>query len=179
MDAHGGLRIHPLSENEPRERFVCVEHPALEDFIRTKALRSQVEGYGRTFVLSGTLEGQPSILGYYTLVATAVTREIVPKKQRHGTPGQIPVALIGRLAVDDRSQRQGHGKRLLLDALERAYAVSREVGLYAVIVDAKDETAESFYLRYGFEPMPLSSGFPKRLYLKMETIEALVLGSDE
>ena len=156
---------------------MCAQYPALEDFIRTKALRSQFEGYGRTFVLSGTLEGQPSILGYYTLVATAVAREIVPKKKRHGTPGEIPVALIGRLAVDDRAQRQGHGKRLLLDALERAYAASQEVGLYAVIVDAKDESAERFYLHYGFEPMPLASGYPKRLYLKMETIEALVLES--
>jgi GNAT superfamily N-acetyltransferase len=179
MDAHGGLRIHPLGKDDPRERFVCAEHPALEDFIRTKALRNQVEGYGRTFVLSGTLEGLPSILGYYTLVPTAISREIVPKKKRHGTPEQIPVALIGRLAIDDRAQRRGYGKRLLLDALERAYVVSQDVGLYAVIVDAKDETAESFYRHYGFELMPLASGFPKRLYLKMETIKALVTGSAE
>jgi ribosomal protein S18 acetylase RimI-like enzyme len=37
-----------------------------------------------------------------------------------------------------------------MDALRRALEASREVASVAVVVDAKDENAASFYRRYGF-----------------------------
>ena len=48
---------------------------------------------------------------------------------------------------------------------KRAYLI----GIGAVLVHAKDETAKSFYLRFGFEPSPTD---PFRLFLLMKDIRA-------
>jgi hypothetical protein len=57
-----------------------------------------------------------------------------------------------------------------MDALRRALTASREVASVAVIVDAKDENAVSFYRRYGFLRFPDQS---MRLFLPMVVIEQL------
>lgn len=173
MARNGGLQTHPLGESDPLDRFVCADYPALEDFIRNKAPRNQRERHGRTFVLRGEFEGQPAILGYYSLVMTSVGREILPRKKRHGTPEFIPVALIGRLAVDDRMRGRKYGAALLKDALLRVHAAAEQIGCFAVIVDAKDEKAENFYKYFGFEELPVD-GSSKRLFLKMEVVEQLM-----
>jgi GNAT superfamily N-acetyltransferase len=178
MARHGGLQTHPLDEADPIDRFACAGYPALEEFIRTKAPRNQRERYGKTFVLRGLIEGQPAILGYYSLIMTSVGREILPRKKRQGTPESIPVALIGRLAVDDRVQKQGYGGLLLKDALLRVHSAAAQLGCFAVIVDAKDEKAESFYRRYGFDEMP-GSELPKRMFLKMEVVEEEILAAQK
>jgi hypothetical protein len=41
---------------------------------------------------------------------------------------------------------------LLLDALKRAYTLSKQIAWLAVVVDAKDERAVRFYKDFGFEP---------------------------
>jgi hypothetical protein len=40
----------------------------------------------------------------------------------------------------------------------------------AVVVDAKDEVANSFYRKYGFLELP---DHPKRLFLPMKTVEQM------
>jgi GNAT superfamily N-acetyltransferase len=57
---------------------------------------------------------------------------------------------IGRLAVDRRRQGQGFGQDLLSFALHIALEFSEAVGLYAVVVDAKNETISGFYRQLGF-----------------------------
>ena len=60
----------------------------------------------------------------------------------------VPVARLGRLAVALAYHGRKLGGALLWDAMDRA---SRsEVAVYALVVDAKDEQAESFYLHHGF-----------------------------
>ena len=55
---------------------------------------------------------------------------------------------LRRLAVALAYQGRKLGGALLWDAIERA---SRsEMAVYALVVDAKDEPAESFYLHHGF-----------------------------
>jgi predicted N-acetyltransferase YhbS len=62
----------------------------------------------------------------------------------------VPVARLGRLAVALAYHGRKLGGALLWDAVERA---SRsEVAVYALVVDAKDDQAESFYLHHGFVP---------------------------
>jgi len=57
-------------------------------------------------------------------------------------------ARLGRLAVALAYHGLKLGGSLLWDAIERA---SRsDVAVYALVVDAKDEQAESFYLHHGF-----------------------------
>jgi hypothetical protein len=57
-----------------------------------------------------------------------------------------------------------------MHALEKALESSRRVASAMVVVDAKDEAARNFYLRYGFVPLESQ---PNRLLYPMKTIEKL------
>ncbi len=84
----------------------------------------------------------------------------------------MPAAVIGRLAVDVRSQGSGLGEVLLLDAIHRVVRAGDTIGVYAVVVDALHDRASAFYERYGFVPFPSQ---PMRLYLPLRTFEQLEL----
>ena len=125
------------------------------------------KGIGRTYV--ATEEDSTRVLGYYTISSSGVAFDVVPENlPRH----PIPVALIGRLAVDITARRRRLGETLLIHALRSAQRVSRIVGIYAVVVNALDESARSFYLKYGFEELIDDR---LHLYLPMKTIERLGL----
>ncbi len=51
---------------------------------------------------------------------------------------------------------------------ERIFQASRSMAVYAVIVDAIDDRARTFYERYGFQAFP---GTTNRLFLPFETLE--------
>ena len=92
------------------------------------------------------------ITGYYCLSAAQVERENAPKRVLQGLAQHpIPVALIGRFAVDRRSQGAGVGRFLIRDALERVLETADMIGIRAVIVRAKDVSAAAFYTRLGFQ----------------------------
>ncbi len=59
---------------------------------------------------------------------------------------------MGCLAVDQAFRGQGLGGALLADTLERA--ARSEIAAYALMVDAKDETAAAFYRHHGFIALP-------------------------
>jgi predicted GNAT family N-acyltransferase len=82
----------------------------------------------------------------------------------------VPATLIGRLAVSTVFRGQGLGEILLMDALHRSLSLSAQIASAAVIVDAKDDHARRFYLKYGFLELP---DVPGRLFLPMKTIERL------
>ncbi len=60
---------------------------------------------------------------------------------------------LARLAIDLSQQGQGLGTDLLIDALRRIQRIADEVGFRAVTVDALDDRARQFYLRFGFESL--------------------------
>ena len=72
----------------------------------------------------------------------------------------MPAALLGRLAVGRSYRGQGLDGVLLADALRRVSRV--ELGVFAMVVDAKDEAAARFYEHHGFVAMPDEA---RRLYL--------------
>jgi ribosomal protein S18 acetylase RimI-like enzyme len=93
------------------------------------------------------------IAGYYTLAAAGVALADLPEKLAKRLPRypSVPVARLGRLAVDLAYRGQKLGAALLWDALTRA---SRsEIAVFALIVDAKDDRAEAFYRHHGFLPI--------------------------
>jgi predicted N-acetyltransferase YhbS len=69
-------------------------------------------------------------------------------------PSPIPIILIGRLAIDERFKGHGLGASLLQDAVLKGIEASRILGARAFVVDALNESAESFYRKFGFELMP-------------------------
>jgi len=71
--------------------------------------------------------------------------------QSKGIPKtDVPVVLLGRLAVDRSMQGQGLGSDLLIDALYRANSIAEHLGIRVVEVHALDDDARAFYLKFGF-----------------------------
>jgi GNAT superfamily N-acetyltransferase len=128
----------------------------LDRWLRAHAGQSQRRDAARTFV---TAEPDGVVVGYYTLVAAQVRHETATAPVGRGMSRHfpIPVALLARLAVDQRQQGEGLGASLLLDALQRVIRASGEIAVRAIIVDAIDERAASFYRHFGFESSPLSA----------------------
>jgi GNAT superfamily N-acetyltransferase len=155
--------VSRLSATEPFDRtrhrvdsFTCGHQP-LDRWLVAHAGQNQRRDAARTFV---TAKPGGAVVGYYTLVAAQVHHETATAQVSSGMSRHypIPVALIARLAVDRRQQGAGLGASLLLDALHRVIRASDEIALRAVIVDAIDERAASFYRHFGFESSPLSHG---------------------
>ena len=68
----------------------------------------------------------------------------------------MPVIVLARLAVDRDSACSGIGAGLLRDALERVATLSESLGAAALLVHARDTTAQQFYLHNGdFLPSPI------------------------
>ena len=79
----------------------------------------------------------------------------------------MPAALIGRLAISKAAQGQGIGKLLLADAIKRTLAVSDQIAIYTMVVDAINDNAIGFYEQFGFTR--LSNDSP-RLFLPLKSI---------
>ena len=111
-----------------------------------------------------------TIAGYYTLSATSVQLGELPAQTVRKLPRYplVPATLLGRLAVDRRHQGKGYGRFLLGDALHRM--ARSEIASFAVIVDAKDESARRFYERESFLPFPDQ---PMKLFRPMADIRRL------
>jgi predicted GNAT family N-acyltransferase len=113
-----------------------------------------------------------TVAGYYTLSATSIEladllQDMAKRLPRRPT---LPAVLLGRLAVDQRYRGQRVGELLLMSALRRSARLRTDIGMIAVIVDAKDDRARSFYERYGFMRLEEQEF---RLFLPMKTIDQL------
>lgn len=99
-------------------------------------------------------------VGYYSLAAGSVFHQAATGRVRRNMPDPVPVALLGRLAIDRRWQGKGVGRALLRDAVLRVLGAAEIIGVRAILVHAISEEAKAFYLRSGFqasaiEPMTL------------------------
>jgi predicted GNAT family N-acyltransferase len=158
--------IEGLGKNHIREGFCCGKAP-LDVFIATQASQYEKRQIGRTFVARSP--GDMAVAGYYTLAASSVRFENLPPTMAAKLPRHpIPTVLLGRLAVDQRSQGQRLGETLLIHALKQALNAADTVAVFAVEVHAKDGQAAAFYAKYGFIACP--SG-PLHLFLPMGTIK--------
>lgn len=114
------------------------------------------------------------VIGYYTLSSYSLELTNLPENITKKLPKYkaLPATLIGRLAVDTGYQGKRIGEHILLDALNRSYILSKHIGSFAVIVDAKDQKSRSFYEKYGFI-RTLKQEF--KLYLPTGTIKKLIV----
>jgi ribosomal protein S18 acetylase RimI-like enzyme len=90
------------------------------------------------------------VAGYYTLAAAGVPLTEMPEELARKLPRYpfVPVARVGRLAIDGSYRGQRLGSALLWDAGLRA--LRSELAVFALVVDAKDEQAANFYRHHGF-----------------------------
>lgn len=164
------LKILPLSERHNRGGFACgVE--SLDRYLKTQAGQDMRRRASGVFVMVAA-DAPETIIGYYTLAATALPPGDVPEAARKHLP-RYPLAsatLVGRLAVASERQGDRLGALLLADALRRAYVSAGTVGSSMVVVDAVDERAARFYALHGFLRLPDSL----RLVMPMRVIERLL-----
>jgi ribosomal protein S18 acetylase RimI-like enzyme len=159
----------PLEACHDRAAFVC-ESPALERYLKTQARQDVEKRLAAVFVLT---PDSKTVAGYYSLSQFSVQAERIPGEIRRKLTRyqEIPVTLIGRLARSTEFRRQGIGELLLMDALRRCHLHAKEIGSWAVLVEAKDNHAVAFYKKYGFLEI---QGHPSRLFLPMQTISRLL-----
>ena len=138
--------------------------PALDDYLHKYAAQQNAKGIGTVFVLVD--DAAPSkILGFYTLSAAQVDVQQLSDAERKKLPRYpVPCFRMGRLACAIESRGVGIGEILIGCAVDRCLHARNLVGAYAILVDAKDEKAKSFYQRYGFVPCVDA---PMTLYLPL------------
>jgi GNAT superfamily N-acetyltransferase len=158
-------QIRPLDRSHQRGEFCCGKAP-LDEFLRSLVSQYDRRKLGRTYV--AVLPGDTKVQGYYTLSSGSVPFQNLPTHTAKKLPKHpVPVALLGRLAVDKAAQGRGLGEALLMDALRRCLDLSDRLGIFAVEVMAMDAEAKRFYLKYGFVPLMDND---LHLFLPMKTI---------
>jgi GNAT superfamily N-acetyltransferase len=160
------LIITPLGKRHDRKNFDCGE-ATLNLYLNRYANQDIRRRVNRVFVASPPTELQ-RVIGYYSLSAGSLAAADLPDEFRRRLPRYpVPVALLGRLAVDKSQQGQGLGAILIADALQRIAMAGQVMAVYAVVVDALDESAAEFYRQLGFIPLPSQ---PLKLFLPMDTV---------
>lgn len=156
-----GYRIRPLDGAVDTAVFHCGQ-TALDDYVRRFASQDVRRGVARVFI--ATPEDDPRRLaGFFALSAGSVNCADLPADLARRLPRYpVPVALLGRLAIDTAFQGRGLGSILLADACRKVASASSVLAVVGIIVDAKDESAAAFYRHFGFMPLP---GLPERLLL--------------
>jgi GNAT superfamily N-acetyltransferase len=161
--------IARLGREHDRAAFDC-GHAALNDWLKQRACQFDQRDLARTYV--AVRDEERPVLGYYAISSHRVRREDLPDDQAKGLPRiDVPVVLLGRLAIDRSVQGRGLGSLLLIDALRRAERLAEQVGIRAVEVDAIDDTACAFYQKFGFVPL---LDDPRHLFLPMSTIRKVL-----
>jgi GNAT superfamily N-acetyltransferase len=146
----------PLNADHDLSTFDCGE-PALNDWLQHRALKNDGR-FSRTYVVCS----DNRVVAYFCISAGEITRS--------AAPDMVPVSVIGRLAVSLDYTGIGLGADMLSDALHRIAVASQTIGIGAVLVQAKDETARWFYLKYAeFIEYPPDS---RTLFLPIETVVA-------
>jgi len=156
-----------LSEVHDLDRFDS-GHDLLDNWLRGHTAHAGRMNTARTFVLH---KGHRRVIGYYSLAMGRVQEEELPSPVARGGPRVVPVVLVARLAVDREAQGRGLGGELLWDAMSRAFAANALAAARAIVVDALDERAASFYEHFGFIPVASIAPFPLRLAIKMSSVE--------
>jgi GNAT superfamily N-acetyltransferase len=160
---HDPFRIEPLSRTHDRSRFQSGSVP-LDRYFREQVSQDVRRHLATCFVAVSVDTSE--VAGYYTLAAIGIVLdqlsvEVIAKLPRYPV---VPAALLGRLAIARHHQGKGLGSALLADAIMRV--ARAELGVFAMVVDAKDAAARRFYEHHGF---PLLAGDARRLYLPIAT----------
>ena len=161
--------VEHLEKKHNRTSFSC-GHPILDQYLKTQASQDSKKNVAVTYVL--TSQTSQDVLGFYTISSMGIFPGDLPAELAKKLPRYpvLPGILLGRLAVDKSMQGQKIGLYLLMDALKRSVIVSHQIGIVAVIVDAKDAAAVAFYKHFGFIAFEENQ---YRLFLPLSTIRQL------
>ena len=138
---------------------------ALDRYFREQVTQDMRRRATACYIAVETATGK--VAGYYTLAASGIPLAEMPEKLAKRLPRypSVPVARLGRLAVDRAYRGQKLGAALLWDATMRA--LRSEVAVFALVVDAKDDQAEAFYRHHGFTAF---GSLPRQLFLLLTNL---------
>ena len=136
----------PLSEQHILDDFDSGV-PSLDDWLRHRAWANQVSGASRTYVAA---DGEQRVVGYYALASGAMALVEAPSRMKRNMPDPVPMAILGRLAVDRTAQGRGIGVALLQDAVLRVRQAAEIMGIRGILVHAISDAARRFYEHHGF-----------------------------
>lgn len=146
----------------------------LNIFLKQHANQNQSKNMSKTYVavVAVSANDHKKIYGYYTLSAGHIQCNQLPESVKSKlSKYPIPIARIGRLAVDKDHKGQGIGGFLLHDAFSNVLSIADKMGVFAVVVDAKNDDAKVFYGNYGFTELQDSE---LTLFLPIDTIKSAV-----
>ena len=128
-----------LATDHQLDDFAC-NVDSLNDWLKKRAYQNQLSGASRTYVV---LEGK-RVVGYYCLASGALELNDAPPQVRRNMPNPIPVAILGRLAIDKSFQGKGLGVALLQDAVVRTAQAGGILGIRGLLVQALSIDARAF-----------------------------------
>ena len=157
-----GFRVEALASVHERKSFESGME-ALDRYFREQVTQDIKRRLSNCFV---ALDDFGAIAGYYTLAATSLPLTELPPEQAKRLPryALLPAGLIGRLAVDRRFRGQRLGSALIMDAAARA--ARGDSAVFALVVDAKDNSAVAFYEHLQFRRF---ASRPSTLFLPLAT----------
>lgn len=162
-----GWSVVPLRDQPGRGTFDC-GNAELNLYLSQYARQQRDRRPALTMVAEEP--GSRRIVGFYTLSSTLVVKPDLPPAIGKRLTQEVPATLLGRLAVDREAQGSGLGSALLVHALRQAAQAAELVASHLVVVDAIDQAAVGYYLRFGFAGLTPT---PRRLFLTMDTAAAL------
>jgi GNAT superfamily N-acetyltransferase len=139
--------------------------PPLDEWLRRRARANQVSGASRSFVICA----DDIVVGYYALASGAVNAAVAPSRFRRNMPDPIPVAVLGRLAIDQSCHGQGIGRALFRDSALRVMQAAEAIGIRGMLVHAISDEAKAFYLALGLSESPLE---PMTLMVTLADLQA-------
>lgn len=143
----GPFQIEVLNAQHERKNFSCgVE--ALDRYFRQQASQDIKKRASVCYVVLEVATN--TVVGYYTLAASSIQLTDLPEDFAKRFPRYpiVPVARLGRLAIDNKYKGRRLGGALLWDAITKAEKCG--IGVFALVVDAKDDQAQNFYRHHGF-----------------------------
>jgi GNAT superfamily N-acetyltransferase len=140
----------PLAESHKLDDFDSGV-AALDEWLKRRSRPNQVEGASRTYVVT---DDELRVVGYYALASGALALVDAPGRLKRNMPDPIPMAILGRLAIDRTCQGQGLGVALLQDAVLRIRQAASIMGIRGILVHAISDEAKRFYEHHGFIAAP-------------------------
>ena len=139
----------PLADAHVLNDF-CSGIDTLDAWLKHRARPNQISGASRSFVIGESRR----VVGFYALASGAIAVEESVGRFRRNMPDPIPVAVLGRLAVDRSQQGRGLGRALFRDCAMRVAQAAEILGIRGIVVHAISEQAATFYMALGFDPSP-------------------------
>jgi GNAT superfamily N-acetyltransferase len=156
-----------IASDHDLEPFSCGV-PPLDNWLKQRARQNEVSGASRTYVVCAAQR----VVGYHSLAAGSVLHHVATGRVRRNMPDPVPVALLGRLAVDQQWQGRKIGPALLQDAVQRVIGAAEMIGVRALLVHAINDDAKTFYEHWGLRPSPIE---PMTLMISLDEARRMLL----